>query len=79
MTLDELRALCDAPGWSTGRVARAVGRAADTLRKWQRGQDLGGPAADWLARVHAITAAPTTDRPHRVLLDVDAPPGPERT
>lgn len=49
MTLEELRALRDVPGWSTGRVAQLLGRSDNTVRAWLRG-DLSDGAADWLAR-----------------------------
>lgn len=79
MTLEHLRALCDAPGWSTGRVARAIGRAPDTVRGWLRGEPMGRAAADWLARVDDIIAehGPESGR-ETVLVIVRAPSGPER-
>lgn len=57
MTPADLFALCDAPGWSPGRVAREVcaGRHADTLRDWQarhaRGEPLPDGVSAWLAGV----------------------------
>ena len=76
MTRDDLRALCDAPGWTTGRVARAIGRAPDTLRGWLRGEPMGTAAADWLARVEWIGVPAGAPR-DRVSVLVHAAPGAE--
>lgn len=75
MTLADLRALCDAPGWSTGRVARAIGRAPDTVRGWLRGDPLGAAAADWLARVETIAQDARGRATVRVALPPPGRPG----
>lgn len=73
MTLDDLRALCDAPGWTTERVARAIGRDPTTLRDWLRGAEaIGRNAADWLGRVQRLHADGDA-----VTIVVDTPAGPK--
>lgn len=77
MTPADLFALCDAPGWSTGRVARVLGLDPATVRAWRRSEPMPRARADWLARV-TITDAPTRARPDRVVVTVDAPRAAER-
>lgn len=83
MTLDDLRRLAG-PGPRRPRIAwlaRVLGVHVRGLRDWLDDAAPTTPsatAADWLDRLHAITPAPTPRRPHRVLIDVDAPPGAER-
>lgn len=61
MTLDEFRALCHAPRWSTGRVARDVcaGRDTTTIARYCAGTeaDLPDGFRRWLGRVELVTQA----------------------
>lgn len=68
MTLEELRALCDAPGWSTGRVARDVcaGRDEETLRRYLRTGEMPNGFARWLERVVRVD-----ERRGRVVVEIE--------
>lgn len=74
MTPSELRTLAGALGWPLERLAGALGVHPKTLAGWLSPKGVRAASRrSALARLHAITPAPTPERPDRVLLDVDVP------